>query len=75
MSRKATSGKLMTADELVVVLSDVVRNLKNGTIERQDANSISSAAKTICHVAKTQMEIKKFQMDNPGTNQGVKFLE
>lgn len=74
MSRKATSGKVLTANELVGTISDVIRNLKNGTVEPKEANSINSAARTICQIAKTQMQVIKFQKENP-ESRNQKILE
>ena len=64
MARKSTSGKALTADELVGIVSDTIRNVKNGTMKNSDANTIASSVRTICQVVKTQMQAAKYAQTN-----------
>jgi len=65
MSRPASSGKLMNANELSGILSDSIRNIKNGTADIAEVTAISGAARTLCSVVKLQMDGFNFVKNNP----------
>ena len=65
MSRKAKSGKALSAKELVGIMSDTIRNVKNGTIDVEHANAISGATRTLCAVVKPQIAASKYIKENP----------
>ena len=70
MGRKAKNGKQLTANELTGIMSDTIRNLKNGTVNIDEANAISQATRTYCGVVKTQMQVCMFQKNNPCIDMG-----
>jgi len=60
MSKKSKSQKALSAGEMVGILSDSVRNLKNGTADIKEATAIAVSVRTICQVVNTQMKVAKF---------------
>jgi hypothetical protein len=52
-------------------LFNIFTGLKNGSVKKEDANTMIKASNAICNVVKTEIALAKFNTEN-GTNRGRK---
>lgn len=62
---KVKKDQELTAENLKVLLWETLQGLKNGTVKTTDANAIAMQSRSICQIARVQLDYHKAAGSKP----------